>query len=346
MKTLPLTRKLRRGPELAMLAAGDIRLMGTSITAYLKEIGRGAAGARALTQEAAHGLMASVLDGDADPVAVGAFLMAMRMKGETVDELAGFLQAVHERCLPVRCARPVVLLPSYNGARKLPNLTPLLAMWLAREGLDVIVHGPLADPLRVGSAAVLADLGVASVAQPADIARAWSRREPAFVPTAVLCPPLQRLLDLRWTIGLRGPGHTVAKMLNPVQGAPALRLVNHTHPEFGALMADWAQREQVDAMLLRGTEGEPVADPRRQPRIETLLGGVPRPDLSIAAQEGVLAELPLLPRDNDAASTALYVQEVLSGMRPAPPPLVRQAGLIAAAVAALADRRPAVELLA
>ena len=62
-----------------------------------------------------------------------------------------------------------------------------------------------------------------------------------------------------------------------------------------------------------------------------------------AAQEGVLTELPLLPRSTDAASTAVYVQEVLSGMRPAPAPLARQAAIIKAAVLALEGRSQPVE---
>ncbi len=309
-----------------------------SIAPYLKDIGRGAVGARALSAGAAPQLMAAVLDGQASAAEAGAFVMAMRMKGETLDELVGFLQAAHERCMPVRSERPVVLIPSYNGSRKLPNLTPLLALSLAREGLNVLVHGPLQAPQRVASATILADLGLPPAQQPQDIEHAWARREPAFVPTELLCPPLQRLLDLRQLIGLRGPGHTVAKMLNPVQGAPALRLVNHTHPEFGQLMSAWAQRHAIDAQLLRGTEGEPVADPRRMPRIDTWLGGVHRPDLSAPAQEGVLAELPLLPRDTDAASTAMYAQEVLSGSRPAPSPLARQVALICATLAQLETR--------
>jgi anthranilate phosphoribosyltransferase len=290
--------------------------------------------------------MSQVLDGDAGEVETGAFLMAMRMKGETLDELVGFLQAVDERCVPVQATRPVVLIPSYNGSRKLPNLTPLLAMSLAREGLDVLVHGPISEPTRVCTAAVLSDLGLTPILSAQDVERAWSRREPAFVPTAVLCPKLQALLDLRQRIGLRGPGHTVAKMLNPVLGAPALRLVNHTHPEFGALMAAWAQRDAVDAMLLRGTEGEPVADPRRQPRIDTWLAGTLRAELSAPAQEGVLSEMPLLPRATDAASTAVYVQEVISGTRPAPAPLARQVALVVAAVAALQARAGGLELTA
>ena len=313
-----------------------------SIAVYLKDIGRGAAGARSLTREAAQDLMRQVLAGEASAAQTGAFLIAMRMKGETLPELSGFLDAVHARCTPVQSDRPVVLIPSYNGSRKLPNLTPLLALWLAREGLHVLVHGPVSVSGRVGSASILQDLGLPPAQQASDIHRAWSRREPAFVPTGRLCPTLQTLLDYRLVLGVRGPGHTVAKMINPVVGAPALRLVNHTHPEFGVLMASWAETSGADAMLLRGTEGEPVADPRRQPRVDTWLGGRLRPELSLAAHEGVLTELPLLPRETDPAHTAVYVQEVLSGMRPVPPPLARQAGQIIAAVACLS--RPATTL--
>ena len=317
-----------------------------SIAVYLKDIGRGAAGARSLTREAAQDLMRQVLAGEASAAQTGAFLIAMRMKGETLPELSGFLDAVHARCTPVQSDRPVVLIPSYNGSRKLPNLTPLLALWLAREGLHVLVHGPVSVSGRVGSASILQDLGLPPAQQASDIHRAWSRREPAFVPTDRLCPTLQTLLDYRQVLGVRGPGHTVAKMINPVVGAPALRLVNHTHPEFGVLMASWAETSGADAMLLRGTEGEPVADPRRQPRVDTWLGGRLRPELSLAAHEGVLTQLPLLPRETDAAHIAVYVQEVLSGMRPVPPPLARQAGQIIAAVAYLSRPATTLELTA
>lgn len=334
--------QLVTGPQLAKPLhedhAAQAPQAAMGITGYLKDIGRGAAGSRALSQEAAFDLLQQLLQGRASPVQAGAFVMAMRMKGETLAEITGFLQAAQTHCLAVRSDRPVVLLPSYNGSRKLPNLTPLLALWLAREGLHVLMHGPLADASRVASAEILDSLGVHAALHPGDVTRAWRRREPAFVPTRVLCPPLQALLDLRQATGLRGPGHTVAKMLNPVQGAPALRVVNHTHPEFGRLMAQWAEASRADALLLRGTEGEPVADPRRQPRMDVWLGGQLRAELSLPAQEGVLAELPWLPRDTDAASTAVYVQEALSGMRPLPAPVARQAALIMAAMAELERR--------
>ena len=110
-----------------------------SITPYLKEIGRGKDGARALERAQAADLMGQVLDGAVSDLEVGAFCLAMRVKGETAEEMAGFLDATHARMQrlsvdPVQAATalPTVVLPSYNGARKLPVLTPLLALLLAR----------------------------------------------------------------------------------------------------------------------------------------------------------------------------------------------------------------------
>jgi anthranilate phosphoribosyltransferase len=317
-----------------------------SIANFIKEIGRGAAGARSLTHDQARELMATVLDGGASDLEVGAFVLAMRMKGESLDELTGFLEATHTRCLKLHAERPVVVIPSYNGARKLPNLTPLLAMWLAQEGARVLVHGQPQDRARVTSAEIFHDLGLPAAQNEEDIHSRWARREPAFVTTAMLCPPLQRLLDVRWTVGVRNSGHTVAKMLSPFEGARTLRLASFTHPEFGALMAAWAQQQAVDVMLLRGTEGEVVADPRRQPRIDTWLAGEPQPAWSVPAQDGVVAELPLLPRENDAATTALYIQAVLSGEKPAPAPLTRQVQLVLGALTAIDAPRPAVGIRA
>ena len=308
-----------------------------SISTYLKEIGRGANGARSLTLEQAQDLMGQVLDGAVSDLEIGAFAIAMRMKGETAEELAGFLAAAHERCIALPSDRPVVMLPSYNGSRRLPNLTPLLALRLAQEGARVLVHGPLHDPARVTSAEVLRDLGLPAVGSVQEVERAWARHEPAFLRLDALCPALARLLDVRWVLGLRNSGHTIAKMLNPVRGARGLRVSNYTHPEFGQLLAQYARNDGADMLLLRGTEGEPVADPRRLPRMDVTLYGVPQPALSCAPQEGALAQLPVLPRENDAATTAVYIQSVLSGEKPAPAPLERQVELLMAALAAMQD---------
>jgi anthranilate phosphoribosyltransferase len=96
----------------------------------------------------------------------------------------------------------------------------------------------------------------------------------------------------------------------------------------------------ADAVLMRGTEGEPVADPRRAPKLDVFIDGRPRPDLSRPAHEGVLTELPVLPRTNDAATTAVYIQSVVSGEKPAPGPLTQQVDCLMHALAAINQTAP------
>jgi len=308
-----------------------------SIAPYIRNIGRGKEGARSLNQSEAYDLMSQVLDGRVTDLEIGAFALAMRIKGESTEELAGFLDAVQERCHPLRPAQPMVVLPSYNGARKLPNLTALLALLLAQEGVPVLVHGPTRDPGRVTSAEVFHDLGLPIAHDISDVPHAWARREPVFVATEVLCPPLARLLDVRRIVGVRNSGHTVAKLLDPTRGGAALRVVNHTHPEYGQSLAAFLRHTQANALLMRGTEGEPVADPRRLPRLDVYLHGVLRPELSVGARDGVLTELPVLPRAIDAATTAVYIQAVVSGEKPAPAPLTQQVDCIRHALAACTE---------
>ena len=158
-----------------------------SISSYIKIIGRAAPGAQPLSREQAADLMGQVLDGSCTDLEIGAFCVAMRIKGETPEEMAGFLDAVHARMNRLPASdRPVVVLPSYNGARRLPVLTPLLALMLARKGLPVLLHGASTEDGRVTSRDVLAQLGIGTHA-PAD--RIASGRV-HVVPTDRLLPGL------------------------------------------------------------------------------------------------------------------------------------------------------------
>ena len=311
-----------------------------AIASYIKEIGRGKDGARSLSEAQAHDLMSQVLDGTVTDLEIGAFALAMRIKGESIAELAGFLRATHERCIAIAPTRPTIVLPSYNGARKLPNLTPLLALLLAQEGAQVLVHGPMRDAGRVSSAEIFHDLGLPFATTAEEIENGWMRREPVFIATDDLCPPLARLLEVRRVVGLRNSGHTIAKVLAPCRASTCLRVVNYTHPEYATMLGEFLAHTGGDAVLLRGTEGEPVADPRRAPKLEVFIAGQPRADLSRAAHEGVLTELPLLPRGFDAATTALYIQAVVSGEKPAPGPLSSQVECLIAALGAIDRSAP------
>lgn len=342
---------------------------------FIKEIGRGRDNARALTREDADLLWSALLDDRVAELEVGAILVAMRIKGESVDEMAGFLDATQRRGM--RLPMPVdalgkrsipVVIPSYNGARNMPNLTPLLACLLAREGVPVLVHGkvstpaedadraalsahafdapgfPNAPPPRVTTAEIFETMGL-PVSHAVDDATAQvARGEPVFIAINDLNPALARVLALRRRLGVRGPAHSLVKLLQPFDG-PAVRLASFTHPEYHVTLSDFFTRfEQPGAVLLmRGTEGEPVANARRPATIERFLDG--RASLVVPGETGVVRSLPILPESRDAASTALWIQAVLSGERPVPEAIEAQCAAILATREAMqqpSDQRQAV----
>ncbi len=289
------------------------------IAHYIKEIGRGSQGARPLNREQAADLFGQVLDGAVTDLEVGAFCLAMRIKGETAQEMAGFLDATHQRLhhLPASTGRPTIVIPSYNGARKLPVLTPLLALLLAREGLPVLVHGTATESRRVYTSEVLLALAIPAHTAIESIAPGTV----AFVPTALLHGGLQRLLDVRRVVGLRNPAHSLVKLMSPVEGK-SLLVSSYTHPEYAVSMAETLAVVQGNALLLRGTEGEAVADPRRTPKMQGFINGEVVDQQ--AHQDGTLTTLPDLPPGLDAASTAAYIRSVLDGTQPVPTPIAQQ----------------------
>ncbi len=291
-----------------------------ALGSYIKEIGRGKDGARALNRAQAADLFGQVLDGSVTDLEIGAFCLAMRIKGETPQEMAGFLDATHQRLnrfAPAPGARPTVVIPSYNGARKLPLLTPLLALLLARQGLPVLIHGVQTESSRVYTSKVLLALGIPAQTAIETIANGTV----AFAPTALLLPGLQRLLEVRRVVNLRNPGHSVVKLMNPCAGRSVI-VSSYTHPEYALSMAATFELIGANALLLRGTEGEAVADARRMPQMDGFLAG--RKTTLQVAQAGTLATLPDLPHEFDADTTAAYIHAVLEGSRKLPESIAQQ----------------------
>ena len=284
---------------------------------YIKEIGRGKDGAKALSRHQAADLLGQILDDSVSDLEVGAFCLAMRIKGETPEEMAGFLDAVHARlnALPQLGQRPTVVIPCYNGARKLPALAPLLALLLCQQGVRVCVHGTPTEISRTTSFEVLEALGYKTLTA-VDQAQAGLN----LVPTEVLSPALKKLLDVRRVVNLRNPAHSLVKLMNPCQGS-ALIVSSYTHPEYAVSMAQTFKLTEAAAFLLRGTEGEPVADARRTPQMEFFHGGSTQ--TVQAAQAGALQSIPELPQPN-AAETAAYIEDVLKQKREVPAPIALQ----------------------
>lgn len=301
---------------------------------FIKEIGRGPNGARALTPEDTYGLYSAMLDGRVSDLELGAVLMAYRVKGETADELAAMLAAARASFEPVHVppgAYLPVSIPSYNGARKQPNLVPLLALLLAREGIPVLVHGVTEDPGRVTSAEIFTHLQIPHAQTHSEIEDSLAARRLAFAPIAALAPKLARLLALRRRMGVRNSTHTLVKILQPF--APAgLRLVNYTHPPYREsltqLFSTHLDAAEGGALLARGTEGEAVADTRRQVQVDWLHDGICETRMAAERSSADAPEVEL-PEARDAATTAAWIDAVMRGEAPVPGAIERQIEVIA-----------------
>src|SRR6476620_7957653 len=208
---------------------------------FIKEIGRGKKGARSLSRDDARDLYAAMLDGRVSDLEMGGLMLAMRIKGESVDEIAGFLDAgeasFEPLAVPVTDFAPIVI-PSYNGSRQMPNLTPLLALLLARAGAPVLIHGVVTDPGRVTTAEILHEPQIASASSPAQADALFAQGLPAFMPVDALAPKMAHLLSLRRVLGVRNSTHTLVKIMQPFAGA-ALRLVSYTHPEYLTMLSEY-----------------------------------------------------------------------------------------------------------
>ncbi|QJE00681.1 DNA-binding protein YbiB [Massilia forsythiae] len=295
---------------------------------FIKEIGRGVKGARSMTRDDAALLYGAMLDGRVSDLELGGILLAMRIKGESVDEIAGFMDAAEGAFAPL--PQPPgdfapVLIPSYNGARKLANLTPLLALLLAREGVPVLVHGVTNDPGRVATAEIFAEMGIGPTGSTADMLDAFARHKPCFMPIERLAPKLAHQLSLRRILGVRNSTHTIVKILQPFAG-PALRLVSYTHPEYLTMLSEYfgvaAPHARGDAFLMRGTEGETVANANRAQQIDWFHAGQRQ---LLVERDAPTDELAPAPEGRDAAATADWIARALRGEQPVPAPIAAQA---------------------
>ena len=293
--------------------------------ALIRDLGRGARGARDLAREPAEQLFGAILDGQVPELELGALLIALRVKGESADEVAGFLAAMQARTAPLRAPQGprTVLLPSFNGARKQANLMPLVARLLAREGVPVLIFGRHDFDSRISPFELLQVLGLPASPDRADVEQRLQTDRIAVLPLHALNPGLDALMALRPRLGLRNSGHSLAKLLDPFPAGRGVRVVAVTHPEYLDSMATALPALTTGggrALLMRASEGEAYAHLRRKAHL-------------IGFQDGAMAPLhpadtadldwPLSPACEPAANAAL-IHAMLAGREAIPPRIAEQ----------------------
>jgi len=290
------------------------------ISSFLKIIGRGSKGAGDLDRDQAKEVFRQILDDKVSDLELGAFCIAMRIKGESISELMGFMDAIepHLNLLNLG-SRPTIILPSYNGARKQANLTPLLAGMLSSYGFTVLVQGVEKDQTRVTSYEIFKSLSWPILNTKSEFATLITSNKPIFCPLKVISPTLQKLLDVRERIGLRNTGHVMAKLINPTLQKP-WQVSNYTHPEYPEKLREFFQLRAANAILMRGSEGEPTASLQRLPEMHFLFSSKQE---STSPEERFEESSPFF--EIDAQSTASVTQQILSGKVRCPDSILRQA---------------------
>lgn len=241
---------------------------------FIRTLGRGKKGSRALTQDEAYEAMSMILDGHVEPEQLGAFLMLVRVKEETPAEVAGFVRTVRER-LPLSGHLPVVDLDwsSYAGKRRHLPWFLLSVMLLVDKGVRVFMHGLEGrKDNRIYTPQALQALGLPVSHSLSEAAQAIESSGFAYLNLEQLCPRLQQLIDLRDLLGLRSPVHTVSRLINPFQ-APCL-MQGIFHPGYLEIHQGAAELLQQTRMsVVKGDGGEIEINPDSDSRVLSVVNG-------------------------------------------------------------------------
>jgi len=247
-------------------------------------LGKGKKGSRPLMQDEAHRAMKMILADEVLPIQLGAFLMLMRVKEETAEELAGFAQAAREF---IQKESPIfegqqggfsvdLDWSSYAGKRRHLPWFLLSALLLVENGITIFMHGAEGhSPDRIYTENVLHYLGLKAATSIEDAQHQLQTQRFSYLSLEHFCPKLHEIIQLRPILGLRSPVHTLVRLLNPFDAAHSIQGI--FHPSYRAVHQHAAMLlNQPHMAVLKGEGGET----ERNPDVECLVQSVHHGELS------------------------------------------------------------------
>jgi len=241
---------------------------------FIQILGKGQRGARDLTQQEAQQAMNMILSGQVEPVQLGAFLMLMRVKEETAEEIAGFAGASRNTLVRPADAPAIELdWASYAGKRRQLPWYLLSALLLASHGVRVLMHGidgGSADRIYIPQA--MLSLGLTPSTSLEGACKQIVESNFAFIPLRALSDELDRMLNFKSLLGLRSPIHTIIRNLNPLAAPTSIMGIFHpgydeTHQQAAALLDDHS------LTVFKGEGGEAERNPDTACKVKMLLAG-------------------------------------------------------------------------
>ncbi|MCG8535923.1 MAG: glycosyl transferase family protein [Pseudomonadales bacterium] len=243
---------------------------------YVRILGKGKKGSRSLTEAEAFDAMDMIMNGQVQDVQLGAFLMLMRVKEESAEELLGFVKAVKQSVKATQSMQVDLDWSSYAGKRRHLPWYLLSVFLLAESGVRVFMHGASGHTIdRIYTEDVLTDLGLPVAQSWNDCSSQLDSHNFTYFPLEHLCPKLHSIIELRNVMGLRSPVHTLSRLLNPCDSEHVIQGI--FHPGYRPVHQVAAQAlgyQSVD--VIKGEAGEI----ERNPDIDCLVQSVRNGELS------------------------------------------------------------------
>ncbi len=210
---------------------------------------------RSLTTEEAASVMEEIMEGKVTPAQFGAFVTALRLKGETVDEIVGLVRTMRAKAVPVTIAEPVVDTCGTGGdGSHTFNISTAAAFVVAGAGLKVAKHGNRAMSSRCGSADVLEALGVKIDLNAEQVQRCLQEVGIGFMFAPIFHPAMKYASAPRREIGIRTVFNIIGPLANPAQAE--YQVIGVSSEELGDKIALTLQRLGVKhALVVHGLDG-------------------------------------------------------------------------------------------
>jgi anthranilate phosphoribosyltransferase len=207
-----------------------------------------------LSPDEAAEAMRQVMAGEATPTQLGGLLMALRTKGETVDEIDGFARTLLEFANPVVPPSPVIDTCGTGGDRSGTfNISTIAAIVASGAGVPVAKHGNRAASSNCGSADLLEELGVRIDLEATGVERCLAEAGIAFMFAPVFHPAMGHAAPVRRELRVPTVFNFLGPLTNPAR--PFAQVVGVSDPRMLPLMAEVLARRGVRAKLFRGADG-------------------------------------------------------------------------------------------
>lgn len=240
---------------------------------YVRILGKGKKGSRSLTEDEAFEAMNMIMAGSVEDVQLGAFLMLLRVKEESPEELLGFVRSVRQSIKPDSALAVDLDWSSYAGKRRHLPWYLMSIFLLAEQGQRVFIHGASGHTIdRIYTEDVLNELGLGVASTWSGCRQQLDLRGFTYFPLAHLSPTLHRIIELRNVMGLRSPVHTLSRLLNPCDAKAVIQGI--FHPGYRPVHQIAAQAlgyERVD--VIKGEAGEIERNPDTECLVQSVRGG-------------------------------------------------------------------------